>query len=529
MRSMISTYMQSLRSISWIYLLMLLGTGLTQAQTVSTMPFMIFDNPLEESLFKANLQADDWAICLMPGKSVTKEKLGLWQSQLEKEVESLRKGFGKCNTGAAKLKYLDEKLKGKYFKWFSPFGNLGHLLEEGKYNSLSATLFMSFVLDKLGQPYRIVAFPESYFIKILDQAEPSYWQVGPLPDMPALPNSTKLGQPLRVLEVEEIMDFSGMSEAEACAKLLPEWEGERELSRRQLMAAHYTQGIWNFNKEMTERWVLSSQMKSTLLFPSPEANMLKATLAIWFSSPPRREIDRLWAMAVLLQKLPEEFDREAIWQHCLRVPGELHHAKLAPLQLYSVESIRNFMSAQPLYDSIMVAGKLAAEAEDFFEFEKDTLKGLDRLYLLTKYMPGDYIERYADARIRFIWLHNSYEEIDSMLQDLFNEFPRLNDSEWFWEAKLFSKLNAGNEAFDKEDFSKGETYFLALESDFRPTSSERILYYVGLSYSRTVKKFVRQKNYDKARRYLLKGLELAPDSEDILQTKSTFGKELGVK
>ncbi len=450
-----------------------------------------------------------------PSKSISSK---LVKEKINNCVTSLHQNVSSQKTNPKKIKLVYDQVHKTFLKVYKLENSFSEIFIQGEYNCVSASSLYAFVFSKMGIPFSIkekpthvylYAYPEADRV-LIETTSPNfgYYQFNnQFVDkyVKSLYESKQISK--QVYDTESVNDLFNKY-----------FFSDKDISFQQLLGLQFfNYGIFCADKNEhlnSLNWL----KKAYIIYPSKSISfVLKNALYEELGNSKYEDSMDVKNYLLLMRYAEEESEesfRKVVVDEFIRIKNE---------QLINSNNIDLFRRSYQLIASSSKDSLFKKEIDFIYWYEMSRVSILSgKTDSLDFYLYNAYLIKPNNVDLRSLITHRSlnrisnYSDSKKILDDLkecFKKYPYLEDHENVRFVMSNCYLNLAFQAFAQGKALKGEELVKSFENNVKGKLGKSIdQRYVERTYTEACAYYYRIGNRAKAKSFLLKGLEYAPDN-----------------
>lgn len=433
--------------------------------------------------------------------------------------------IGELNTARVKIRKREKQIRLIYKMVHENFlikyqlqADFHELVSNGTYNCVTATALYAMIFDHIDVPYMIketpqhvylIAFPDAEQI-LIESTDPTKGYIYYNDDYKNL-----FVQNLRKGKLIDELEFKSFNTNELFEKY---YYPDKNISMRELVSIHYSNNANTYFEKENYRQFHEQIKKAYYLYPCPRTTFLLFTASILLlEKVDYKDRQDIYDLLYLSRFIDQGISSADIQNEFVRITYEY---------LISYSKHTEYDNIYALFDSAVTNPELKLELDFIYNYEKG------RSYLLK----GRYLNAYPFVKLAFELKSDHTDAQTNLISNLSNsvnvetssiknrsemdtlvkKYPILLENNNFIMLYGISQLKCIEELFKAKhpaDGNKIMTSFEQLTEQF-PT----VIFsngYIGRAYSEAAIYYFRKGFDSKCRKYLNRGLELAPSNNEL--------------
>ena len=424
----------------------------------------------------------------------------------------------------SQIRILYRTVNNTFFNKYEFSTTFDKIFYNGNYNCVTASALYGIVLDHLNIPFYIIETPiHVYIVAYHNKTHIKIESTGPYSGYSVYNPSMKRTF-IEFFKSSKLIDETEFSISSVDELFDKYYFYGNKISLRELLGIQYmNNAAYNILEEnFTESH--KNLEKVYLFYPSEDTKKLLFTYLLNIISA--LNYDKLQDLnhLIKLTRYPSsEFIKEIINSEFLKITEVCLINKDDP---YYYDEVYKYLYAEIINDEYLKdiafiynyeKGKYSYSNGNHTEGHKYFINALQ---LKTN---NNYIQMAFIQSLKVIMEQYEIYEVVEIIEAYSNQFRELSANRKFIELRMKNYLIAAAHSFKTNNIQKGEEYIEKFESLFK-SSSDIIMeeYLIGEAYSTASVYYFKRGLYNKAKEYLSKGLELAPDNKQLKIGASSF-------
>jgi tetratricopeptide (TPR) repeat protein len=478
-----------------------------------------FEKKIFRKYFKENNQQVALELLLSPSPNGPAQIL-MVKAKLDELFKKLEGAGLDTKKPEKRLKTITDMVKSTFLKQYNPIIGFGELFSSGTYNSVNASALYALVFDKLKIPYAIQETPTQVFLVVF-------------PEQQKIPiETTTPAFSYRIFDtkyqeafVNDLKNAHLISDAESSAftteaLFVRHFFASRNLSMAELIGLNYLNE--SYQRSDNNDYVAAFKLceKSYLFFPSSRCGFVMTNLSILAMNQKMNPQERALALAKLSRYQNFGITTEAIQAEFMKINEEVL-VRANNRVLY--KECADIVVQHGLQDDELKSGIRYIQHYELGRADYNQAR-----YGMAKYNFANALDlqpKNAELSATFIGaLGLSMRNVNdaSMLDTMLvykNRFPDLMQNNNFKSILANAYLIASSETMDKGNLKSAEQNINEFEKIYITDNTDKSLVInanlAGNAYSKFCTFYFKKGQKEKAKAFLKRGLEIAPDSYEL--------------